>query len=86
MNEGNNLSIKLMKGHKKYILNVAEYINNGKNLKTKPVVLVLKDKCIALCSEFSFGIISFSNYVHIDTMNIISSDSEINENELLVNK
>ena len=57
-----------MWGSKKSVLNIAEYITNGKNLKNK-----------TNCSKFSFGIISFSSYVSIETMNIISSDVEMNK-------
>ena len=55
-----------------------EYIYNGENLKIKPTDSNLKNKCIAYCLELPFGILSFSCYVNIEAMNIISFDVEIN--------
>ena len=40
----NNLDIRLIQGSKKSVLNIAEWITNGKNLKIKPVDLSLKNK------------------------------------------
>ena len=74
----NHLSIKLIKGSKKTIFSIAESINNRKNLKMEPIESRLKDKCIAYYDELPFGILS-SCYINIETMNIISSDIEINE-------
>ena len=70
----------LTKEPKKCILNTAEYISNGKNLKIKPIDLSLKGKCIAYCSDLPFGIICPTSYVNIATMSIISSDKKINKN------
>ena len=67
----NNLDIRLLKGTKNFILNIAEYISNGKNLKIKPIDSSFKNKRIAYCLESSFGIISSSSYVNIETMNIL---------------
>ena len=75
----NNLDIRLTQGSKKYILNIAEWITNEKNLKLKLVDLSLKTKRIAYYFELSFGIISFSSYVNIERMNIIFSDVELNK-------
>ena len=72
-----------MKGLRNCILNTAEYISNGKNLKIKPINLILKDKSIACSLELTFRIISRSSSVNIIIMYIISSDVEINENYLL---
>ena len=72
-----NLDIRLLKGSKKLILNIAEYISNGKIFKIKPINSGLKNKCIGYCLELRYGII-FS-YVNIEAMNIISSDIEMNE-------
>ena len=44
-----------------------------------PVDSSLKNKRIAYCFELPFGIICFSSYVNIETMNIISSDKKTNE-------
>ena len=52
----NNLNIELIKGSKKTILSIAEYVRNGKNLKIKPNDSNLKDKCIADSNELPFGI------------------------------
>ena len=36
---------------KKTILSIAEYINNGENLKIKPIDSNLKDKCRTYCHD-----------------------------------
>ena len=59
-------------------------IRNGKNLKIKPIDSSLKDKYMVYCSVLPFGIISFSCYINIKTMNNISSVIEINKDKPLV--
>ena len=49
------------------------------NLKIRPIDLSLKEKFITYCHELSLGIISFSSYVNIETLNIISSDGKMYE-------
>ena len=75
-----------MKGSKKPILSIAKYISNWKNCKIKLIDSSFKDKCVAYCNELPFGILFIFSYLNIETMNIISSNVEINKNELLVNK
>ena len=60
-----------------------DYNNNGVNFRKKPINFSLKNKLIVFCSEFPFGILSFSSYVDIATVNIISFDVEMNEYKLL---
>ena len=55
--------IRLLKGTKNSILSIEEYISNGKNLKTKPIDSIFKNKRIAYCLELPFGIISSFRYV-----------------------
>ena len=74
----NHLSIKLIKGSKKFIFSISKFINNWKNLKLEPIDSSLKGKCIAYCPELPFGTLSFC-YINIETMNTISSDMEIND-------
>ena len=62
------------------------YINNGKNLNKKPLNLSIKNKQIAFCSNLPFWLLSFSSYVDIESMNIISSDVDTNEYKLLGTK
>ena len=62
------------------------YIKNGENYNKKPIDLSFKNKQIAFCPELPFGLLSFSSYVDIKAMNIISSDVEINEYKLLGTK
>ena len=80
------LNMKSIKKSKKTILSIAEYIKNGKNLRIEPIDSSLKAKCIVYCLELPFGIISLSSYVNIETMNIISSDTNITKNYLLFQK
>ena len=72
----NNSDIRLIKWSTKSILNIAEYIKNG---KIKPIDSIFKNKCTVYCLELPFGIISFCRYVGIETMNIISSDVEMHK-------
>ena len=51
-----------------------DYIDNGENLKIKPIDLSIKNKQIVF-----FAILPFSSYAYIEAMNIISSCKEINE-------
>ena len=53
---------------------------------TKPIDLSLKNKQIAFSCELPFGILSFSSYIDIEAVNIISFDVEMNEYKLLGTK
>ena len=79
----NDFNIKLIEGTNGTISYIKDYINNKENLTIDPIDSSLKNKCIAYCPELPFGILSFSSYVDIEAMNIISSDVEINEYKLL---
>ena len=57
--------------------NIVEYISNGKNIKTRPIDLSHKDKCIAYCSKLPLEIIFCFSYINFEIMNIISSDVDI---------
>ena len=65
---------------------MTEYIFNGKNLKIKPIDSNFDNKQIAYCPDLPFGIISFNSFFNVETMNIISSDVEVNEYELVGTK
>ena len=82
----NDLNIKLIKEDRNFILNIKKYINNGKALNKKPINLRIKNKQIAFCSNSPFGTLSFLSYVDIESMNIISSDIDINKYKLLGTK
>ena len=77
------LNIKLTKGTKNSIFHTKDHINNEKNLSKKPVHLSRKNKQIYFCPELPFGILSFSSYVHIEAMVIISFEVDMNEQKLL---
>ena len=62
---------------------IKKSIDSGKNLKVKPADSSNKYKQIAFCSDLPFGILSFKSYLHVKSMNIISSSIEINEYKLL---
>ena len=62
-----------------------EKINN-KIINKKPIDLRIKNKQIALCSNLLLRILSFSNYVDIESMNNIFSDIDMNEYKLLGTK
>ena len=40
---------------------------------------------MAYCDELSFGVLSPYRFLNVETMNIISSDTEININECIIN-
>ena len=75
----NDLNIKLIKGNRNFILYMKNYINNGENLKKKPIDLSIKNKQIAFCSNLPFGVLSLSSNVDIESINIISSNVDMNE-------
>ena len=77
----NDLNIKLIEGTNGTITSRKDYINNGENLKIKPKARKSKHPANGL--ELSFGIFSFSSSIDIEAMNIISSDVQINEYQLL---
>ena len=64
----NNLDIRLLKGSNKSILNIVEYVSNGTNIKIKPIDSSFKNNCIAYCLKLTFGIISSSSYVNIESI------------------
>ena len=41
---------------------------------------------MAYCDELPFGVLSLYRYLNIETMNIISSDTEINVNKRIINQ
>ena len=73
----NKLNIKLIKWSKNIMFNTVEYISRGKNLKIRYIDVDLNDKCILYHPELPFGLISLSEYINIETMNIISADVKI---------
>ena len=63
------------------------YINNRENLRKKPIFdLSIKNRQITFCFNSPFGILSFSSYVDIESMNVILSDIDMNEYQLLGTK
>ena len=61
----NHLSIKLIKGSKKAILSIADYISKGENLKIESIGSSVKDKGIAYRSILLFGLLSPYSYLNI---------------------
>ena len=78
----NDLKIKLIKSNKKIIRYAKSRINNEENLNKNPIDLSIKNKQMAFCSDLPFGIISFPSCVDIESLNIISSDVDMNEYKL----
>ena len=62
----NNLNLKLIKGYKKDIQYMVDYINKGKSLMTKPIGFSNKNKCMTYCSELPHGIFSYSSQVDFE--------------------
>ena len=82
----NDFNIKLIKGNKKYIRYITDFINNGKNIKIKLIDLSIKNKYIAYCGELPFDILSYSSYIDLGKMKIVFSIVENNEYKLLKTK
>ena len=81
-----SLNIKLIKGDKKGIQTMVDYINKGKNLKTKSIGSNNKIKCMAYCGELPFGISSYCRYIDLEKMKIVSCKIEKDEYRLLGTK
>ena len=77
------MSIKLINALRLYISLIKRNIDNEKNLKITPPDSSIKNKEIAFCAKLLFGILSFTSYLDIGSMNITSSSVEINEYKLL---
>ena len=56
-----SLNIKLIKGNKKDIQYMVDYINKGKSLKTK-----------SYCGELPSGILSYCGYIDLQKMKLFS--------------
>ena len=82
----NSLNIKLIKGDEKDIRYMVDYINKGKNLKTKSIGSSNKNKCMAYCGELPFGILSYCRYIDLEKMKILSCKIEKDEYRLLGTK
>ena len=65
---------------------MVDYINKGKNFKTKPIDLSNKNKCMTYCSKLPFGILSYSSYIDLEKMKVVSSVVKKNECKLLGTK
>ena len=77
----NSMSIELINGLRLYSFLMKKNIDNEKNLKIKTVEIVdssIQNKEIAFSSDLPFGILSFTSYLDIKSMNIISPSVEIN--------
>ena len=61
---------------------MVDYINKGKNLKTKPVGSINKNKCMANCGEVPFGILSYYRYIDLEKKKTVSCKIEKDEYRL----
>ena len=74
----NKLNIKLIMWPKNIVFDIVEAISKGKKIKIRHIDIDLDGKSVTHNPELLFGLISMSEYINIDTMNIIFSDVEIN--------
>ena len=51
---------------------MVDFINKSKKLRTKPIELSNKNKCMAHCSKLSFGILSYSSYTDFQKIKIMN--------------
>ena len=82
----NSLNIKLIKGDKNDIQYKADYVNKGKNLKTKAIDSSNKNKRMAYCGELPFEILSYCRYIDLEKMGTVSCKIEKDEYRLLGTK
>ena len=52
---------------------MVDYINNDKSFGTKPIDLSDKNKCMAYCNELPYRILSYSSYIDLEEMAVVSS-------------
>ena len=62
---------------KNLVCNFLKNICTGKIFKIRPVDTYLEGKIMAYSPLLPFALLSMSEFINIDTMNIISSDVEI---------
>ena len=79
----NSLNIKLIKGDEKDIQYMIDYINKGKNLKTKSIDSSNKNKCVAYRGELPFRILFYCRYIDLEKLKIVSCKKEKDEYRLL---
>ena len=65
---------------------MVDYINKGKNLRTKNTGSGNKSKCMAYCGELPFGILSYCRYTDLEKMKVVSCNIEKHEYRLLGTK
>ena len=63
----NTLNIRLLKGCKKGIKYMIEYVNNGRNRIKMPIDLSIKNEFTVL---FYLGILSYYSYIDLEKMKI----------------
>ena len=73
----NKLSIKVVMWPKNIVFNIVESISKRKNFKIRHIDIDFDGKNMTCNPELSLGLICMSEYINIDTLNIISSDVEI---------
>ena len=71
------LNIRLVLWLKNLVFSFLKNIFTGKKNKIRPMDTDLKGKSIAYSPLLPFALLSMSEFINIDTMNIISSDVEI---------
>ena len=84
--EFDKLSNNLIKEYVKDIRYMVDYINKGKKLRERSVDPDIRDKFIAYCDELPFGILSYSSYIVLKKMKIVSSVIFDDEYKLLGTK
>ena len=71
------LNIKLVLWHKNLVFSFLKNICTGKKTKIRPIDTDLEGKSMAYGPLLPFALLSMSEFINIDTMNIISSDVEV---------
>ena len=85
-NEFNKLFNDPIKGYSKDIRYMVDYINRCENPTKKPIDFDIKNESIAYCDVLPFGILSYSSYIDINTVEIIYSVAEENKYKILGTK
>ena len=71
------LNIRLVLRPKNLVFSFLKNICTGKKIKIRPTDTDLERKSMAYSPLLPFALFSMSEFINIDTMNIISSDEEI---------
>ena len=72
----NSLNIRFLRGCRKYTQYMVDYIDKGKSFRTKSTDLKNKNRCMDYYNGLPYGILSYSSYINLEEMIIVSAAVE----------